>query len=147
MKTKSAQVGEGYLALVRQFPLVPIRTDRQLKAAYQMIDPLALKGTRPGGLTSDESNYLEVLCDLTRKYEQNHLGLGHGDPIDLLRALLDEQNMTGSDLGRLLGNRALGNTILRRQRELSKTHIAAICRFFKVSADLFMQSGSRRSAA
>jgi len=51
--------------------------------------------------------------------------------------MLKEQSLTGSDLGRLPGNRPLGGAILRGERELSKAHIRILADHFKVSTDLF----------
>jgi len=46
--------------------------------------------------------------------------------------------MTASDLGRLLGQRQLGATILRGDRKLSKTHIRRLAEHFHVDAGLFL---------
>ena len=43
--------------------------------------------------------------------------------MDLLKHLLEQRRQTASDLGRLLGDRALGAKILNGTRELSKAHI------------------------
>jgi antitoxin component HigA of HigAB toxin-antitoxin module len=52
--------------------------------------------------------------------------------------MLEEREMTASDLGWLLGNRALGSAILRGDRDLSKAHIRVLADYFKVSTDLFI---------
>src|SRR5262249_47862516 len=85
------------------------------------------------------AQYLAVLSDLVEKYDdENHaISLDHLDGIDALQHLLEQNGMSASDLGRLLGNRQLGAAILRRQRQLSKNHILLLCERFKVSADLF----------
>jgi len=51
---------------------------------------------------------------------------------------LEENNMSGSDLGRLLGNRTLGSALLSGKRKLSKTHIKILAERFRVDASLFL---------
>jgi HTH-type transcriptional regulator/antitoxin HigA len=85
------------------------------------------------------------------KYEDQH-DPAHGvfkDGIAALEYLLDQHDMTASDLGRLLGNRQLGSAILRRQRQLSKENVLKLAGHFKVSADVFLQTGpkTRRRAS
>lgn len=138
-KTKPARVADDYLELIRQFPLTPIRNDRHLQEAFAMIDRLAI--IDEDKLTAGQADYLMVLSDLVEKYESQHhpIDLTHLDGVAILQHLLDENGLGASDLGRLLGNRQLGSAILRRQRQLSKTHIVKLCERFKVSADLFLR--------
>jgi antitoxin component HigA of HigAB toxin-antitoxin module len=49
-----------------------------------------------------------------------------------------EYGMTASDLGRLLGNRALGAAILSGRRSLSKAHIKKLAGHFKVEPGLLL---------
>jgi antitoxin component HigA of HigAB toxin-antitoxin module len=138
-KTAPRKAADDYLQLIRQFPLAPIKDDRQLRHAFQMIGRLSI--IDEDKLTPGQTNYLLVLSDLVEKYEeQRHpIDLSHLDGIDVLAHLLEQNKMSASDLGRLLGARPLGSMILRRQRQLSKAHIIALCRRFKVSADLFLR--------
>jgi antitoxin component HigA of HigAB toxin-antitoxin module len=61
------------------------------------------------------------------------------DAVEALSFLLEQNGMSASDLGRLLGNRQLGAAILRRERQLSKANIIKLRDRFKVSADLFLR--------
>lgn len=90
-------------------------------------------------LTGDQADYLDVLADIIQKYESRHHPIsGGGMPLETLQHMLDERGMNASDLGRLLGNRALGSAILRGQRQLSKNYIRVLADYFKVSTDLFI---------
>ncbi len=91
-------------------------------------------------LNQDQSDYLELLIDQIEKYENQSYPLPYEnqDPIANLIFLLNENNLNASDLGILLGNRQLGSKILRRERQLSKSHIRILSRHFRVSADLFL---------
>ena len=58
-----------YFDLVREFPLRPLRSDRELDRAIAVIDRLLARGK----LASDEADYLDVLSDLVEKYEDEAL--------------------------------------------------------------------------
>ena len=91
-------------------------------------------------LTVGQTEYLETLTILFEAYEKEHeqIDTSHLSPLDMLRFLLDSNGMSGSDLGRLLGNRELGPKILSGSRQLSKTHIRILADRFKVDAGLFL---------
>jgi len=54
-------------------------------------------------------------------------------PVDLIRSLMSEHDMSESDLGRLLGDRSLGHRILTGERELSKRHIHILAEHFSLN--------------
>lgn len=56
-----------YLALVRNFPLRPIRSEEALDRAIAVVDDLLDKDD----LTQDEQDYLDVLGDLVEEYESD----------------------------------------------------------------------------
>lgn len=136
---KHPKVADDYLDLVRRFPLVPIKSEAHLRNAFKVIDALSIIDEER--LTNGQADYLLVLTDLVERYEARHYSMGRAfeDGIEALKYLLDEHQMTASDLGRLLGSRQLGAAILRRDRQLSKGHIVKLCDHFKVSADLLLR--------
>jgi HTH-type transcriptional regulator/antitoxin HigA len=87
----------------------------------------------------DQNDYLETLSGLIGEYEAKTRNVSvEEDPIGNLRFLLEENDMTASDLGRLLGDRSLGTRVLKGERSLSKTHIKVLSRRFRVSPALFI---------
>ncbi len=141
MKTKAVQVADDYLRLVRAFPLTVIRDDDHAEAAFKFIEPLAVKGEDHDGkcrLTQGEADYLYAMSALLEAYEESQICRAPMTPIDRLIFLLDENGMTASDLGRLLGNRSLGSNILTGKRELSKGNIRVLAERFKVCPALFL---------
>lgn len=134
-----------YEELVAMLPLRPIRDDADYSKAMHMISCLA-------GLprmTRDQSDYLDVLSNEVERYEQQHEPIDASDltPLDTLKFLLDENGMSASDLGRLLGSRQLGSAILRGHRSLSKSHIAVLAEYFHVEPGLFLEKPARRNVA
>lgn len=134
---KTALIRDDYLELIKRFPLAPIRDDGQLREAYKVIEELSI--VDEDRLSDGQADYLEVLSDLTIKYEQTQhpMELSQMDSIDVLKYLLEENHLSASDLGRLLGNRELGSKVLRRERSLSKAHILILSKRFKVQPSLF----------
>jgi HTH-type transcriptional regulator/antitoxin HigA len=117
-----------------QFPLRPLHDevdyDNALEAAESLVGSVKL--------SEDQADYLDVLTDIIQKYEARNYAVGkRGTSLEALKRMLDEQGMSGSDLGRLLGNRPLGGAVLRGERKLSRTHIRILAEHFKVSTDLF----------
>lgn len=131
-------IADDYLALIKRFPLVPIRTAAQLREAHAVIDELAI--IDEAKLATGQVDYLDVLSGLVEKYEEANFPIGDpfADGVEALQYLIEQAGMSASDLGRLLGNRQLGSAILRRDRELSKGHIVKLAGYFKVSTDLFL---------
>ena len=137
---------DDYLALCTAFPLAPIASKGKLREAEKVLDRLAV--VDEGRMTRAQSDYLTVLTDLYEAAERRlfavelaglEASLDCISGVDALRFLLDQNGMSGGDLGRLLGNRQLGNAILRGDRQLSKGHIRTLADHFAVSADLFLK--------
>jgi antitoxin component HigA of HigAB toxin-antitoxin module len=55
-----------------------------------------------------------------------------------LRYVVEQTGMSASDLGRLLGNRALGSKLLTGQREPSKSHIRKLADHFRLDPGYFL---------
>lgn len=144
MSSRSVRsVRDDYLELIRRFPLRAIRNEMQLKQAHRVLDELSIIDEEK--LTPGQGDYLYALSDLVWVYEQQQhpVDLAEGeqaDGIDVLRHVLHERGLSASDLGRLLGNRSLGNAILRRQRQLSKANIVTLSRHFRISTDALLRT-------
>lgn len=124
-----------FAELVTMFPPRPIHTESAFDAATAIVQKMA-----GHNLNRDQDDYLDLLSTLIHVYDQEHhaLAAAHMKPLEALQYLLDENGLNASDLGRLLGNRALGSKILRGQRELSKAHILTIANRFAVGVELFL---------
>ena len=112
-----------------------IHNEGDYHRAREVVDALVMK-TR---LTPGERERLEVMMTLMEAYEAEHHEIDTSDlgPIELLKALLEDHDMSASDLGRLLGNRALGSLILNGKRELSKAHIRKLADHFALDPGAF----------
>ena len=107
------------------------------KADYQNALSVAAELSSRHDLTDEQTDYLEVLTKLIADYEEKHFEMSKHSPQEILKFLAEENGMSGSDLGRILGSRTLGSALLRGQRSLSKTHIKKLADYFSVSPALF----------
>ncbi len=113
--------------------LAPITTKTQYKKAMDMATALAAFGNLPRAV----AQYLEVLSRNIELYERSRFSGDH-NPVENLRFLLNENGLTASDLGRMLGHRELGSKILNRQRKLTVGHIRKLSNRFGVSPATFV---------
>ncbi len=129
-------IPETWLSLqVELCPLRPLHNKKEHNKAVKAASLLASQNV----LNKDQQDYLESLSLVIKSYEQKHFAIDTSNitPIEVVKYLLDENEMNASDLGKLFGDRPLGWRILKGQRELSKTHIRTLCEHFKVSPAVF----------
>jgi antitoxin component HigA of HigAB toxin-antitoxin module len=114
-----------------------IRDDVELDSVTEIVDRLAVLHH----CTKDQADYLETLSTLIAAYEnaRHQIDVSHLGPLETLKFLLQEHGLSGSDLGRILGQRQLGPAILRGERQLSKTHIVKLAGHFRVSPSVFLK--------
>jgi HTH-type transcriptional regulator / antitoxin HigA len=138
MKTIAPILKDSYFDLIRQFPLVSIRTEKQYESALRFLQRLAIRDEST--FDSGERAYLDALTQFVEDYEQQHhrIEVSRLKPLDALKYLMSLNGMKPVDLGRLLGSRSLASQILNGRRELSKTHIVALSRYFNVEPGLFL---------
>jgi HTH-type transcriptional regulator/antitoxin HigA len=138
--TRTRNLPKDYAGLVALLPPRRIRDEVDLDNATEVIDRLAVLDK----LTEDQADYLDTLALLVSAYEDEHhtIELSGKNPLDTLKFLLAERGMSGSDLGRILGQRQLGAAILSGRRRLSKSHVLTLGRYFHVNPSLFLKGGS-----
>jgi HTH-type transcriptional regulator/antitoxin HigA len=130
---------DGYLRLIRQFPLRPIRNEGEYKAATAVMERLAIRGEN--ALDPGERDYLDGLDEFISAYDRRALidRPRRGTPRQRLRSLMDDAALTPRDLeGILRCGHSLVSFLLSGKRELSKDNVRALAKHFKVSADYFL---------
>jgi HTH-type transcriptional regulator/antitoxin HigA len=136
---------QSYLDLVCQFPLRPIRTEKQYTIAESLAGKLAV---REGRLDPWEADYLEVLSDLIEAYDDEHfrMELTDASPVEILKYLMKENEMQPAELGRLLGSKGLASDILHGKRQMSKATILKLAARFNVEPSLFLPAAMPKRA-
>ncbi|NJM27946.1 MAG: transcriptional regulator [Pseudanabaena sp. RU_4_16] len=118
-----------------KFPPRPILSEADSEATQAQIDTLVDKRE----ITQDERDYLEVLGILVCDYEQKHKPVEVLKGIELLKALIAEENLQLSDLLSIFDNEANLNLVLQRQRELTANQIKKLADLFHISASSFIE--------
>jgi HTH-type transcriptional regulator/antitoxin HigA len=123
-----------YMDLVRRFPLKTIKNDDDHAQATQVISELI--GRR---LDTGAGDYLDALLVLVNKYEDEHHPIDETlSPRDALRALMESNDLTQADIGRIIGSESAVSMFLKGTRGLSKSQIKTLADRFKVDAALFL---------
>ncbi len=132
----AARVTDSYLACVREFPLRPIRAEAEYREALEILGRLASRE----GLDAGEGDYLAALSHFVGDYERNavKLKLHALKPLEALRYLMEQNHMTTTDLGNVLGSRGLASEVLHSKRGLSKLMIGRLAERFAVEPGLFL---------
>ena len=126
--------GDKYIELVHAFALRPIRSGAELDSAIAMIDSLIARDD----LDSGEEDYLDVLSDLVHKYEAEHEPIAPVSDADMVRFLLESNDMTQAELAeRSEIAESTVSEVVAGKRKLSRRHIAAFSRVFRVSPSIF----------
>jgi HTH-type transcriptional regulator/antitoxin HigA len=127
--------GEGYFALIREFPLRPIRLETELDQAIAMVDALSdRKALSPG-----ERDYLLVLSDLIEKYEDEHYPIPAVSGLSMLRYLIESKGAARARVAAEVGiAESTLSEILAGKRKLGITHVRVLARYFKVDPGLFI---------
>ncbi len=133
MKTKALahdDIPDSYAELVGLFMPRPLHDEVDYRNALAVLDAMA--GFE---MNADQEDYFEAIATFVEKYEVQHRAMDAAKitPVELIRSLMDEHDMSESDLGRLLGDRSLGHRILSEERELSKAHIRVLADYFSLN--------------
>jgi HTH-type transcriptional regulator/antitoxin HigA len=121
------------MMLVTEFPLVSIRSERQLDAAQAVIDRLLAKGKLDAG----EEMYLDALSDLVAAYEDVHYPIQPASDADILKHLLDAKGINQAELHRQTGlPKSTISEVLSGKKPFSRTMIRTLATFFQVDSSV-----------
>jgi len=125
-----------FAGLCAVFTPRPIRDRADYDNTIEIIEAMALWEKE---FSRDQEDYFEVLCTLVERYEAEHVKWPDVSPVDMLRHLLDEHQMNGADLSRLLGgSRHLGPMILRGERSITANHARKLASHFGLQPGAFI---------
>jgi HTH-type transcriptional regulator/antitoxin HigA len=123
-----------YFELVLQFPLRPIRSDKELNAAVKMVDSLLDRKK----LASEEEDYLEVLGDLIEQYESEAHPIAPVSDVEMLRHLIEAKCVSQTEVSKATGIAdSTISEVLKGKRSLNRGHIGKLARYFSVSPGVF----------
>src|ERR1700676_2907827 len=111
----------------------PITSERQHEQYLSVLDKLASKDNP----TTEEEKYAEVLMTLIEAYEEDHHSIPNASPVQVLRMLMDANDLRQKDLLPVFGSESIVSEVLHKKRDLNKTHIEKLSKRFNVSPAVF----------
>jgi len=111
----------------------PIVSDRQHQEYLSVLDKLASKENP----TREEEKYAEVLITLIEAYEEEHHAIPDASPVEVLRSLMDANDLRQKDLVSIFGSESIVSEVLHKKRALNKTHIEKLSKRFRISPSAF----------
>jgi HTH-type transcriptional regulator / antitoxin HigA len=126
-----------YLSLVKRFPLTPIKNDKHLAAAQEVIDALLQEDLDASG-----EDYLDVLSDMVIAYEDRHHPMADASDVDVLRELMRSNGLSQNELAKRVGiSQSTISDVLNGTRKLNKGQVIKLANFFNVDPTAFLPSG------
>jgi HTH-type transcriptional regulator / antitoxin HigA len=125
-----------YLDLIKDFTPRRINSDYELDRTQKVIDTLLDQGT----LTADERDYLHLLGLLVSEYEQVHYPIPDIYGVEMIKVLMQENNLQYSDLIPILGTEEIVKDLFNERVKLTREHIENLANFFNVPPAHFLPS-------
>jgi HTH-type transcriptional regulator / antitoxin HigA len=125
-----------YLQLINTFPPRPINNEAQLLATQDQIDAIIDRQN----ITQDDKDYLEVLGTLVYDYEQKHEPMPVLEGIELLKALMSEENLQPCDFLSIFEDESSIMEILEKKQEMTAKQVQKLGDFFQISPIRFLAS-------
>ncbi len=127
-----------YFELVRNFPLVRIKTQRHYKQAQKVIRNLV---DNPLSLTQAKIDYIDVLGNLVTEYEEQYLPPKPKiSGRRMLTFLMKQNELSVSALAREIGgHRSNLSAFLSGSRSLSKNVAMALSKRFHINVSAFLE--------
>jgi HTH-type transcriptional regulator/antitoxin HigA len=120
--------------LARALPRV-IKTAEENERIVAELEKLDTRG-RP--LTPEEENLAELITLLVRQFEESRYPLGHAEPLEALRVLMEDRSLRQRDLIPVFGSSSVVSDVLNGKRSISKAHARKLAGSFHVPASLFI---------
>jgi HTH-type transcriptional regulator/antitoxin HigA len=112
-----------------------IRDETDFENAHEVMEYLMLN--TPDTPDNPYHDFMILLGQALEAYEQEHYPVAKPEPIEMLRFLMEQQNVRQADLVPVLGSRSLVSELLSGKRKLNKRHIEVLSPFFHVSPATF----------
>ena len=92
--------------------------------------------------SDSEVEAIELLTLLVERYEQEHYSIPKGDPVSVVRFIIEQHNLTQRDLIPQFGSESAVSMFMTGQRNLTLEQVRKLSARFKLPADVFIQSAS-----
>ncbi len=120
-----------------------IRSDEEHEQAMDRLLVLMRQNPPRGTPESDE---LEVLGVLIEQYEDEHYPIDDADPIEVIKFMMDQQNLKKKDLIPYIGSASKVTEVLNGKRNLSLSMIRRLSEGLGISASTLIQPTIKKRA-
>lgn len=110
-----------------------ISSERQHEHYLSVLDRLTARGHR----SQSEEKYAELLVTLIEAYEEEHFAMDDASPVEVLRALMEDNHLRQKDLAGVFGSESIVSEVLNGKRELNRKQIEKLSRRFGISPAVF----------
>jgi HTH-type transcriptional regulator/antitoxin HigA len=132
MSTGAAQIE--YATLLRRTMPAVIHSEKENERCISMLEDLDLKREK---LSSAEPRFAELLTVLIEDFEEKSYVLKPARPVEVLRELMQANELKQKDLLEIFGTPSIISEILREKRALTVEQIRRLSRRFHVSPEVF----------
>jgi HTH-type transcriptional regulator / antitoxin HigA len=130
-----------YMLLVQEFPLRPIRNDRELAQASEIADRLSTCEDPEAA----QEDYLDVLDSLIEQYEREKHPIKPLSDSDLLRELMVARGVSQRDVAGATGIiYSTISSVLAGRRELTRDQIGELADYFHIDPGSFSFGSAKR---
>jgi len=136
-KQRFEDMERDYAALCRMHLPRPIHDKAEYENTLEIAEAFAGFESK---MTAGQKDYFDLLCTLIEAWEKENVKWPDVTPVGLLKHLMEQHEMSGADLARLLGgSRQLGPMILRGERSITADHARKLGSHFGVGAGAFIE--------
>ncbi len=112
-----------------------IKNEQQLKKYSDILIKLSFKSE----LTKDEKDEVDLLTLLIHDYESKNYVFEASDPIEIIKFMLEQQELTRDDLKNYIGSMSKVSEILSKKRPLSIRMIRNLSEGLHIPASLLIK--------
>ncbi len=95
-----------------------------------------------GQLSAAGRSLAELLAVLVEKYEEEHHRIASASPVEVLRELMEANDLRQKDLTREFGTESVVSEVLNGKRKLNKDHIEKLSKRFHISPAVFFEASA-----
>lgn len=118
----------------------PIRTEGDYDWALKEIELYFEKEPEPG---TSEGDRFDVLAALIEAYEAKRWPIEPADPVEAIRARMQQAGLGQTDLANLLGSRSRASEIMRRKRALTMEQAYKLHREWHIPAEILLRPSAK----
>ena len=136
MTTLSTFDEQEYARLLSKALPVKIRTEAEYDRLNATIRELVDRDEEE--LSPEEERLVDLLSDLIQQYDEEHYPIKDLPPHEMLRSLMDDNDLGSQDIWLLFGSQDVALAVLNGTRAISRAQAKKLGDFFKIDPGVFL---------